>query len=186
MNKNDKKLQKQSVDDIKIKELLEQLDKTINPFSSSKWKSLNFKKNNNETTLFHKKFNEELELIIIQGRTPEIWTVYEKDGNKIKHTIDYIEEDGKNVQIEHTVHRNKICQTEEYIKITCLYENLKDPRNMSVEYRVKHKMLKQISSNNANQNTIIEELQNAIYKAETLTDELITQKGCHVKKYTRS
>lgn len=44
MNKNDKKLQKQSVDDIKIKELLEQLDKTINPFSSSKWKSLNFKK----------------------------------------------------------------------------------------------------------------------------------------------
>ena len=187
MNKNDKKLQKISLEDVKIKELIEQLDKTINPFSKSDLEILNSKENDNEIKLFHKAFKEELEVTIIQGYKTETWTAYEKDGNKIKYTIDYIEQDGKNIQIEHNIHTDKKGKTEEYIKIMCLYEDLKDSRNLSIEYNIsKQKIVKKTSSKNTNKNIIIEELQNAIYKAETLTDELITQKGCHVKKYTRS
>lgn len=182
MKKNDKKI---TIEDIKIKELLEHLDIAINPFSKTELEMLSQKEYDNGIKIFHKSFNEELEVIIMQDYHTETWTAYEKDGNRIKHTIDYIEQDGKNVQIEHTVYQKQKCKTEEYIKMTCSYEDLKDPRNVSVEYRVKHKMLKKITSNNANKNLLIEELEKAIQKAKTLTNELISEKEVHVKKYIR-
>ena len=186
MTKNDKKKEKISLEDIKIVELLKELDKKINPFDSSEWETLQSKEYNKETKLFHRTFNEEIEVTIMQSNQAETWMAFEKDGNQTKYTIDYIEPDGKNIQIEHASYTDKKGRKEENLKLICLYEDIKDPRNLLIEYNIsKYKIVKKSASKKVSKKILIEELQTAITKADELTEEITNEKECNVKKYTR-
>lgn len=187
MISNDKSLQPLNLEEIKIKELLEKLDKTINPFSNPDIEMLDPSEYADKVMLSFELQDEKSTFLSIQDHANEIIVTYERDSNKITHTIDYIKEDGKNVQIEHTAYKYPSGKIGEKLTMISQYKEVKNPRNAAFEYNVSIGKIFWYSSDNfPDKEFIITELQEAIKMAEALTIEMSPTKENHRKKYVKN